>query len=310
MKILVVDDDTAILEITKMYLEFIGYDQVDAARSGSIALELMDAADAPYTCILLDINMPGISGIEMIPAILGRTGYADASIIMTTAMDDKSLIAAAFVAGALDYVIKPYDFADLEARLLLANDRLLKPAETALVDLLNTHALPPSWIVRKYEAWLPPIDPADDAGLVSLTAFVNCLSRLQMNTHSRLDIIAMKLENLDGIADKLGKPACSAYQSGFKSCLLEDLQNSDCVMSYGGEGLYLLLACDANFGGEQELTRAAQRALTKAEQIHLADAGIAAGLQIGFAHYDGSSSEAQPRPVHLLARAVSGIVLQ
>ncbi len=309
MKILVVDDDDAILEITKMYLEFIGYGQVDIARAPSKAFELMDAADTPYTCFLLDINMPGMTGIEMIPAIQGRAGYADASIIMTTAVDEQSLIASAFVAGALDYVVKPYDFVDLEMRLQLAKDRILKPAETALVDLLVTHELAPSWAVRNPEDWTPLIDPATDVGLVSLTAFMNCLSRLQMNTRSRLDIIALKLENLDVIAQRLGRPASDTYQRDFKNYLLDDLQCDDCVMSYGGDGLYVLLSYDNIHGGEQALTRAARRALTKAEKSHLIHSGIAAGLQVGFAHYDGASSEEEPQSIQLLARAVTDIVL-
>ena len=72
MKILIVDDDTLILEILTLYLGTIDYTDVHCAENATAALTMIKEANPPFECILLDISMPVLTGIELIPEVVRR----------------------------------------------------------------------------------------------------------------------------------------------------------------------------------------------------------------------------------------------
>lgn len=65
IRILVVDDDPFILELIPMISAKAGFSQVTPAASGEEALELLTGSDTLFDCLLLDISMPGMDGIEL-----------------------------------------------------------------------------------------------------------------------------------------------------------------------------------------------------------------------------------------------------
>jgi two-component system KDP operon response regulator KdpE len=113
-RILVVDDDPQIRRVMRVTLTGRGY-EVDDAKSGEIALEKI--RDERFDLILLDMNMPGIGGLETCREIRGQSEVA---IIMLTVRDTEADKVEALDAGADDYVTKPYKDAELLARIRAA----------------------------------------------------------------------------------------------------------------------------------------------------------------------------------------------
>jgi two-component system KDP operon response regulator KdpE len=109
--ILVVDDEPQIRRVLRTTLVAQGY-EVSDARDGNAALELLRADK--YDLVLLDVNMPGISGIETCREI--RAG-SDLPIIMITVRNSERDKVEALDAGADGYVTKPFGISELMARI-------------------------------------------------------------------------------------------------------------------------------------------------------------------------------------------------
>ena len=113
-RILVVDDDPQIRRVMRVTLTGQGY-EVDDARSGESALEKL--RDERFDLVLLDMNMPGMGGLETCRAIRAQSEIA---IIMLTVRDTESDKVDALDAGADDYITKPYNPSELLARIRAA----------------------------------------------------------------------------------------------------------------------------------------------------------------------------------------------
>ena len=122
--ILVVDDEPQIRRVMRMTLIAEGY-QVSDARTGDDALELMRAEK--YDLVLLDVNMPGISGIETCREIRAVAGIP---ILMMTVRDTERDKVVALDAGADGYVTKPFHLSELLARIRSLLRRTGCPAST------------------------------------------------------------------------------------------------------------------------------------------------------------------------------------
>lgn len=113
-KIMVVDDDPQIRRVLRASLVAQGYEVVDA-RNGEEALETL--RDGKLDLIILDVNMPGMSGLETCRTIRSTS---DISIIMLTVRDAESDKVEALDAGADDYMTKPFGSPELLARIRAA----------------------------------------------------------------------------------------------------------------------------------------------------------------------------------------------
>lgn len=109
-RILVVDDDPAILRALRRGLALEGF-EVDTAESGPAALERSAGADL----VVLDVSMPGMSGIEVCGALRARGD--EVPILMLSALDEVANRIAGLQAGADDYLTKPFDLTELALRL-------------------------------------------------------------------------------------------------------------------------------------------------------------------------------------------------
>jgi two-component system KDP operon response regulator KdpE len=110
-RVLVVDDDPQIRRVMRTTLEAKGYD-VDEAGSGEQALEL--TRTEKYDLIILDINLPGKSGVETCREI---HTMSSTPVIMLTVRDAGEDKIEALDAGACDYVTKPFAMGELLARI-------------------------------------------------------------------------------------------------------------------------------------------------------------------------------------------------
>jgi serine/threonine protein kinase/CheY-like chemotaxis protein len=112
--LLVVDDNEMNRDMLGRRLERKGY-RVLSAESGARALEVV--AREKVDLVLLDIEMPGLSGMDVLRRLRQTHGAAELPIIMATARSDSQDMVQALEAGANDYVVKPLDFPVVLARV-------------------------------------------------------------------------------------------------------------------------------------------------------------------------------------------------
>ncbi|MEM9402032.1 MAG: response regulator transcription factor [Pseudomonadota bacterium] len=112
MRVLIVEDDSRIADFLQRALKSEGFQPV-CVHDGKAALELIDNGD--FELILLDLMLPGLSGLEVCQAL--RMRRVAVPIIMLTALDTAEDIVRGLRMGADDYITKPFDLDELLARM-------------------------------------------------------------------------------------------------------------------------------------------------------------------------------------------------
>jgi DNA-binding response OmpR family regulator len=128
MRELVVEDDRQLAAVLRRGLEEAGFG-VDLARTGPEGLE--SARATPFDILVLDVMLPGLDGMAVCNAL--RRERIDTPILMLTARDTVSDRISGLDAGADDYLVKPFAFGELLARLRALGRRHL-PDRRAVID--------------------------------------------------------------------------------------------------------------------------------------------------------------------------------
>lgn len=135
-RILVVEDEQRLAEILQKQMHESGF-QTDIASDGYVGKKMIEKTD--YDLVILDINMPLMNGYDLCKEI--RKTNSKTPIIMLTALGTQENKLIGFDAGADDYVLKPFDFRELLARInvflkrsnsALNSDRKLRIADFEL----------------------------------------------------------------------------------------------------------------------------------------------------------------------------------
>jgi DNA-binding response OmpR family regulator len=144
-RILIIEDDASIREITRELLRDEGYD-VEEAEDGESGLDKF--RQRPADAVLLDLGLPGIDGFDTCRSLRQQSAVP---IIVVTARDDTFDVVAALEAGADDYLSKPYHAKELLARLRAVMRRASgfddEPAVIRLGDRLEI--IPGEGVVRR-----------------------------------------------------------------------------------------------------------------------------------------------------------------
>src|ERR1700689_1551129 len=132
--VLVVDDEPALRKALRTSLIASGF-EVEEARDGEEAL--LTARRHTFDLVLLDINMPGINGIDACRRMRGISPRA--GIVMVTVRDSEDDKVRALEAGADDYVTKPFKLRELTARLraVLRRTRVAEAAQPSVLQAGN-----------------------------------------------------------------------------------------------------------------------------------------------------------------------------
>lgn len=117
MKIMTVDDSAITRKIIRSAVEVLYYDVVEA-MDGREALELLEREYEEIALILLDWNMPGMDGMEMLSNIKGDDRLKHIPVMMVTSETGGENIIRAIQAGAAHYLVKPFTIEELAKRIL------------------------------------------------------------------------------------------------------------------------------------------------------------------------------------------------
>lgn len=136
---LIVEDDPQVAHINSGYLERSGFTVAGVAADEAQALDIL--RQKPVQLVLLDIYLPGASGLQLLREL--RSARREVEVIVVSAAKDSAQIREAFRLGCLDYIIKPFTYERLQSSLnkyqqkvhLLGKDFL----DQEEVDLLAAH---------------------------------------------------------------------------------------------------------------------------------------------------------------------------
>ena len=106
MKVLVVDDQNSVRQMTRITLEQIGIRHIREAENGVTAMET--ASLQPLDLIISDYNMPEMDGLALLRAVRGHPVARKVPFILLTGRGDRELVVKAANAGVNNYLIKPF----------------------------------------------------------------------------------------------------------------------------------------------------------------------------------------------------------
>jgi two-component system OmpR family response regulator len=135
MRVLVVEDEERLARALKQGLEREGY-AVDCLADGSDAEFRLRVSHEEYDLVILDLGLPGMDGVEVCRRL--RAASVELPVLMLTARDGTEAKVIGMDSGADDYLVKPFDFDELLARLrmLLRRPRETLPPQLVVGDLI------------------------------------------------------------------------------------------------------------------------------------------------------------------------------
>jgi len=231
-RILVVDDHEDNIELLRARLEARGY-IVDSAADGQAALDQVDKQCPDL--ILLDVMMPKMDGIEVVRRLKKNSALPFIPVIMQTALDSTENKVEGLDAGADDYITKPINFAELEARvnsLLRIKKLQVELAErekqlSALNDKLREISLTDG---------LTKVDNRR-----SLEERLHEMWEHSVRLHEPIAIVMCDIDKFKSVNDNYGHQAGDAVLQQFARLLKDEAREIDRVGRYGGEEFLLIL---------------------------------------------------------------------
>ncbi len=231
-RILVVDDHEDNVEVLRARLEARGYD-VRGANSGQEALDTIN--EWIPDLVLLDVMMPDMDGLEVVKRLKADTNLPFIPVIMQTALDSTERMVAGLEAGADDYVTKPINFAELEARVrsLLRIKKLqqaLSEREKEL-SVMNDTLL--------HISLTDGLTGVDNRR--SLEQRLHELFEHSLRLHEPIACVMCDIDHFKKVNDTYGHAAGDEVLKQFAEILKAEAREIDRVGRYGGEEFLLLL---------------------------------------------------------------------
>ena len=222
MKILIVDDNPEALAVAKVRLSKESVD-ILCAESGTAGLEA--ARREKPDLILLDVDMPDMSGFEVCRALKGEAELCMIPVLFLTASSTPEDKVRGLDLGAVDYVTKPFDAFELRARVRAA----LRTKH--LQDLLIEHA---------------HIDPL--TGLPNRRALMECLQRewARIERHGgRLSFVMADIDHFKLVNDAYGHHIGDRLLQEVAQAIAEQCRQGDLPARYGGEEFAMVVPDEA-----------------------------------------------------------------
>ena len=224
-RILVVDDEESLRTLLSSLLTDEGY-QVTSVASAEEALELFEPN--PYPVVLADIRLEGMSGVDLLKKI--KKSNEDTQVLLITSHASLSTAIPALRAGAYDYIIKPFDPAEVVARVRVRlRDAKPKGAQA------NT---------ARFEGWTAHFDRyvliAENGDEISFSHAEGEVLRLFLDSPKRLISRQQMQETLGGAAGDSFDRAMDVRVSRLRTKLREDPKTPRLIKTIYGAGYIFL----------------------------------------------------------------------
>lgn len=251
MRILAVDDDPVSLDLLEALISKVGDHQLFVADSGATALSMI--AESPirhYECLMLDIQMPGINGIELCELIRSNAVYTDVPILMITSMSEKGFIDDAFKAGATDYLTKPFDISELRGRLNI----LSRIADTNRVHTEKIFSAAARRTKKKPRVFglHSPVPVNDIEGAIDYCAMENYVSQLSRNALFGSSVFALKILGILEIFERISQFEFQGLMIDVAEAITLAMQDHQALTAYAGNGTFV---CVVDEGWRPSLKR-------------------------------------------------------
>ena len=302
MRILAVDDDTIMLEILSGVIEVAGYKNLTLASSGKDALRYIANSPIPYDCFLLDIQMPEMDGIQLCEKIRDIEGYSETPIIMVTAMSEKKYVEAAFVAGATDYVTKPFDVLELGTRIKMAERLVDNRAELKIKAAQATRIQ--SELNSKYRSeYTNPISARKVQGLIEFDNFERKLTMFSKKELLNSSVYAVKLASANEIFSQLLASEQTFIVQEITFAIAQSLPADGSFIAYRGNGVFVCISkrgCrNSGINLENNLTCLADKFKNTLSGAKQSDIRLSVGKSV-------SRIMSSPQPITMIAEAIEG----
>ena len=273
MRILIAEDDLTSRAILTAAVEKWGYESIPA-NDGEAAWKVMQKPDAPKL-VILDLNMPRLDGLEVCRRIRKMDSLDPPYIIILTSRDGKADVVKGLEAGGNDYISKPYDTAELQARIK-AGQRMIE-----LQSSLNA--------ARKAMEHQAMHDPL--TGVLNRRAIMNMLqkeiSRAKRSSGS-FSVGMYDIDHFKQVNDTYGHQVGDDVLCAVVQCIQGSLRKYDLFGRYGGEE-FLVVAPDSSGSPEESLYRRTCTCIAQ-KPIEARNRSIAVSVSIGVAAGNGDST--------------------
>lgn len=266
MRVLIADDDAVARRLLEVTLTHWGYEVVSVA-SGLEAIQTLQAPNAPSLAIL-DWEMPGIEGVEVCRQARQQDEGRYTYIILLTARNRKEDIVEGLQSGADDYVIKPFDTYELQARVRAARrivelqDQLI--ASRDALEVQATHDIL--------------------TGLWNRRAIFDILSREIVRSRRQGTYVAVVLADVDrfkSINDTYGHLAGDQVLTEIAHRMAAQLRSYDSIGRFGGEE-FMIVAPEGTSSNPQAMAERV-RAAIEATPVRLNDRDFRVTASLGVA---------------------------
>jgi two-component system cell cycle response regulator len=274
MKILIAEDDVTSRRMLAAILKKWGYDTV-VKEDGLAAWKALQQPDAPKL-VLLDWNMPGLEGLEICRRLRKKETTDPSYIILLTGRSEKDDIVRGLEAGANDYIAKPYNNAELQARIRVGLRMLDLQA-----SLLETQA------ALAHQATHDAL-----TGIFNRRAILDRLNQelsRALRQGGRLSVGMCDIDHFKKINDRLGHQGGDDVLVAFARCLQAGLREYDCVGRYGGEE-FLIIATGLPGQSDEGLYQRLREQVAAAPIKTKAAGDVSITVSIGMAAGTGQST--------------------
>jgi CheY-like chemotaxis protein len=214
------------------------------APSGPAALDMIKAQKVPFDCMLLDVDMPEMDGIELCRRIRTVPGYEDKPILMLTAKTDSISIEKAFAAGANDYIAKPFNLKDIYNRIRVA-ERLLVSSKTIkridANDLSKEGTQVPEDITLGDKVFL-----ANVGRLILSFSLGNYITQLDRSELDNYQVFGVSIDDAERIFEQTSQQGFLHLLTSVAETLTDLITCPHLLMSYEGNGAFLCITRDPN----------------------------------------------------------------
>ncbi|QDC10047.1 response regulator [Oceanicola sp. D3] len=237
MKILAVDDEQVVLDLLTVMVRKVGFSDITTVSSGASALETIANAPSTFDCVLLDISMPDLDGIELCALIRTIPTYHKIPIIMLTARSAEEYIDRSFRAKATDYLNKPLDIVQLANRLQKAQEMIEGLPKRSLALARDTKDDGAEEVSLEREV---SIDGVED--IVTFTALQNYLTQLSHVGIAGSQVVAVKVEPIESIFSRASREEFLYVLSEVADAISRAFASDRHLMAYTGNGTFVVVS--------------------------------------------------------------------